>query len=139
MADQQVNVYTFKVKQEHTQQSATEAEGKRGWNQEQNAADPIWAVQLGQLGWVRGEKYDNGAFASVQLLGSRGFGWIPRRCIDVGAVKDMTTTTYIPGFDGNAVLQNSPSALLRCIQTLFTEMGKHIDVFSDAGATPEDI
>ena len=138
MADQH-NVYAFKIKEEHTENAATEAERQRGWGREQNAANPIWPVKLGQQGWVRGEMHDNGTFASVQLLGTRGFGWIPRRCIDVGAVKDMKTATYIPAFDGNAILHNAPSALSRCIGTLFQEMGRHIDTLCDAGAGPKDI
>jgi hypothetical protein len=135
----QNQVYAFKVKQEYTQQSAAEAERGRGWNAEENAANPIWAVEHGQLGWVRDKSYDNTGFANVQLLGKNGYGWIPRHCIDVGAVKNRPTTTYIPGFDDNVVLQHSQSALQRCILTLFTEMLKHIDTLCNAGATPEDI
>jgi hypothetical protein len=138
MADQN-KVYAFKVKEVYTKQAATEAEHQRGWNAEQNAQNPIWAVDVGQLGWVRDQRHDNGTWASVQLLGTQGFGWIPRRCIDVGAVKTMKTQSYIPELDANPTVYNVPSALSRAIGTLFQEMWRHSDALIEAGARPEDI
>jgi hypothetical protein len=138
MVDQN-NIYAFKVKEEYTQQAATEAERQRGWNPAQNAQNPIWAVNIGQLGWVRSESYDNGTWASVQLLGIQGFGWIPRRCIDVGAVKGMKTVTCILGFDGVPVVYNVPDSLSRVIGTLFQEMSRHSDALCEAGALERDV
>lgn len=138
MADQN-KVYAFKVKEEYTKQAAAEAERQRGWNAEQNAQNPIWAVGVGQLGWVRDQRHDNGTWASVQLLGTQGFGWIPRRCIDVGAVKAVGKQTYIPSFDANSTVYNTPNALSRVIGTLFQEMSRHSDALIEAGARPEDI
>ena len=138
MADQN-KVYAFRVKEEYTQQAATEAERQRGWSPAQNTLNPIRPVTVGQLGWVRGENYDNGSWANVQLLGTQGFAWILRRCIDVGAVKGMDTATYISGLGGIPTVYNVPDALSRVIGTLFQEMSRHSDALCEAGAHGRDI
>jgi hypothetical protein len=74
---------------------------------------------MGQLGWARDQRHDNGTWASAQLLGTQGFGWIPRRYIDLGAVKAVKTQTYIPQLDANPTVYKVPNALSRVIGTLF--------------------
>jgi hypothetical protein len=75
----------------------------------------------------------------VQVLGRQGFGWIPRRCIDAGVVKAVTTKTYIPPFDGNLTVFNGSGLLSKVIGTLFQEMSRHSDALVEASASPEDI
>ena len=71
----------------------------------------------------------------MQLLGRQGFGWIPRRCIDAGAVKAVTTQTYIPPFDSNPMVFSGSDLLSKVIATLFQEKSRHSDALVEAGAS----
>ena len=90
---------------------------------------------MGQLGQVRDQRHDNGTCACVQLLDRQGFGWIPRRCIDVGAVKSVTAQTYIPPFDRNPMVFSGSDLLSKVIATLFREMSRHSNTLIKAGAS----
>lgn len=134
--------YAFKVQVPFTGAQAIEASKKRGLSAELDTKYPIWSVVLGQLGWVRNQTHDNSGYAEVILLDRDGKGWIPRQCIDQGAVAGFKCQTLSPSFTLSAknISQDAEIPLLRrVLRAMFKSMADNRTELVRASTSSADI